>query len=155
TVERNLKIVVLAVVPAEIAGDVIELEARAAAERARVRVVRIQRILRVEQIAVLIDEVVAAGRQEAERRLVAEGNLILRQVRAAEAARVRTGILPAANDPVSVLAVDDVPLAEVGSEQHVAAAVAEVCAEKAADRGFRAVAFLRDAVLCADVEAFE
>src|SRR5690606_19067743 len=154
-VERNLQIVVLAVVPAEVAGDVVQLEARVAAERARVRMIRIQRILRIEEITVLIDEVVAAGRQEAERRGVAEGNLVLRQVRAAEAARVRARILPAADDPVAVLAVDDLALAEVCPEQHVAAAVAEVRAEEAADRPFRTVPLLRDRVLRIDVEAFE
>src|SRR5690606_34996066 len=62
---------------------------------------------------------------------------------------------PAGDDPIPVLPVDDVAIAEIGADQDIAAAVAEVRAEQPADRGLGAIAVLGHAVARAQVEALE
>src|SRR5690606_14521667 len=133
--ERQLQEAVLGVVVAERAVRV-QAEpagAGAGAERARVRMCRVLRILRVEERAVLIDEVVSAVEPAGGGRIRRIRNE-LRQIRASQSSGDRAGIGPAGPDPVTVPAVYDLAPAVVGADHDVAAAVGEIRAEKPVDR---------------------
>ena len=79
----------------------------------------------------------------------------MRQVRTREPAARRAGVVPTVDDPVAVLAQDDVALAVVRADHYGAAAVRERGADQAVDLALVAVAFLRDARLHVDLHALE